>query len=76
MNVFLGCKAFPDKEVCLKREIIKKLREDMVSRLGRIPAQSQFIRGFVYCAETITDVPLPSHWYDEIIREVEVSPGV
>lgn len=55
-----------------KQKIIELLKEKQISlKRCNYSLTESFIRGFIMGAEAITDIPIPSHWYEEIIKEVE-----
>ena len=66
------------KEIELKTDIINKLIEylDVAKRntnIYNLKLEEMFIRGFILGAETMLEIPIPSHWYDEIIIAVNGS---
>jgi hypothetical protein len=59
-----------DRELELKKLIIKTLKKEKCWHLISNDKNEQYIRGFIYGASTVSKIIIPCHWYEEIIEAV------
>ncbi len=58
-------------ELDLKKKIIESLEETKKTlEKFKKPLTEEYVRGFVMGAEAMTELTIPSHWYEEIINTV------
>lgn len=67
-----------EKELELKKDIINKLigyLEEVrrITNIYNLRLEKDFIHGFILGAETMLEISIPSHWYNEIIIAVNGS---
>ena len=64
-------------EFALKNEITMKMIDICKSSgiMGGFKCSDDWMRGFIFGAETARGVEIPAHWYDEIMADVKKGVG-